>query len=223
MLIYINSNSNKTVQKILSFKQCLVRPHPLWSSPHWGLCNAVVWNRKRTSDSSSVRLPTTSLQFDTRSSRWSWRHSSSWNRPNKLWLDGLMILLQNWGVSSQNSVCTCPVSVFSLHHLPRSVMQRFWSSGSNFTSRALWWRILWTSTLQSLVSCTVDGIFYTSLMNMTKYYDKNSSPIIYFDSIHFAKSMDEFKITCFLFYMFVLSYKMTKDSWLFYLFSVCRR
>lgn len=32
----------------------------------------------KTSDSSSVRLPTTSLQADTRSSKWSCRHSSSW-------------------------------------------------------------------------------------------------------------------------------------------------
>lgn len=79
---------------------------------------------KLTSDSSSVRFPTTSLQSATRSSRWSCRHSSS-----------------------------CPASVFSLHHFPRSVMQRLCSSGSSFTSRALWWRILCTSTLQSRESC----------------------------------------------------------------------
>lgn len=81
-----------------------------------------------TSDSSSVRFPTTSLQSDTRSSRWSWRHSSS-----------------------------CPASVFSLHHFPRSVIQRLCSSGSSFTSSALWWRILCTSTLQSLESCKQDN------------------------------------------------------------------
>lgn len=31
-----------------------------------------------TSDSSSVKFPTMSLQSDTKSSRWSWRHSSSY-------------------------------------------------------------------------------------------------------------------------------------------------
>lgn len=76
-----------------------------------------------TSDSSSVKFATTSLHPSTRSSRWSCRHSSSW-----------------------------PASVFSLHHFPRSVRQRDWRSGSSFTSSALWWRILWTSTLQSLES-----------------------------------------------------------------------
>lgn len=48
---------------------------------------------------------------------------------------------------------TCPASGFSLHHLPRSTMQRFCSSGSSFTSSALWWRILCTSTLQSRDNC----------------------------------------------------------------------
>lgn len=129
---------------------------------------------KRTSDSSSVRFPTMSLQFDTRSSRWSWRHSSSWSRKNYHWITDIdahpvLILLQDWGVSSQSAFSTCPVSVFSLHHLPRSVMQRFWSSGSNFTSRALWWRILWTSTLQSLVSCTWESVIFSTLV---EYYDR---------------------------------------------------
>lgn len=54
--------------------------------------------------------------------------------------------------SKNTSLHTWPVSVFSLHHFPRSVIQRFWSSGSSFMSKALWCKILWTSTLHSLVS-----------------------------------------------------------------------
>lgn len=44
---------------------------------------------------------------------------------------------------------TCPVSVFSLHHFPRSIRHLSWRAGSNLTSMARWWRILWTSARHS--------------------------------------------------------------------------
>ena len=48
---------------------------------------------------------------------------------------------------------TCPASVFSLHHFPRSIRHLSWRAGSNLTSMARWWRILWTSARHSLESC----------------------------------------------------------------------
>lgn len=44
---------------------------------------------------------------------------------------------------------TCPVSVFSLHHLPRSIRHLSWSAGSSLTSMARWCRIRWTSARHS--------------------------------------------------------------------------
>lgn len=48
-----------------------------------------------------------------------------------------------------NARVTCPVSVFSLHHFPKSIMHLSWRAGSSFTSNARWCRIRCTSALHS--------------------------------------------------------------------------
>lgn len=48
-----------------------------------------------------------------------------------------------------NAIVTCPLSVFSLHHFPKSIMHLSWRAGSSFTSKARWCRIRWTSVLHS--------------------------------------------------------------------------
>lgn len=162
---------------------------------------------KHTSDSSSVRFPTTSLQFDTRSSIWSWRHSSSWCRKKPPVNHWHKVRSQNHKsqhfflpVQCLSSRCTiCPGQSCSVSGAqgPTSHPELSGEEFSGLPPYSPWWaahRSQW--------------IFPHQLNIMTEYQ---------FNHLFWhANSTAESITACSPFYMLFVSYKVIKHSWLLY-------